>query len=113
MKIKIGNIEQELKFMNKLYMENRFPEIVIRGQILNKKFPNIVPFYNILGLSYAKIGKDLLAAKIFENGLFHNQNELSLLTNLADTYRNLNKLKDSEELLKRAININEKDLSFS
>ena len=110
MKLKIGNIEQELKFMNKLYMENRFSEIVIRGQILNKKFPNIVPFYNILGLSYVKIGKDLLAAKIFENGLFHNQNELSLLTNLADTYRNLNKLKDSEELLKRAIHINEKDL---
>ena len=79
MKLKIGNIEQELKFMNKLYMENRFSEIVIRGQILNKKFPNIVPFYNILGLSYTKIGKDLLAAKIFENGLFHNQNELSLL----------------------------------
>ena len=71
MKLKIGNIEQELKFMNKLYMENRFSEIVIRGQILNKKFPNIVPFYNILGLSYVKIGKDLLAAKIFENGLFH------------------------------------------
>ena len=59
MKLKIGNIEQELKFMNKLYMENRFSEIVIRGQILNKKFPNIVPFYNILGLSYVKIGKDL------------------------------------------------------
>ena len=70
MKLKIGNIEQELKFMNKLYMENRFSEIVIRGQILNKKFPNIVPFYNILGLSYVKIGKDLLASKIFENGLF-------------------------------------------
>ena len=108
MKLKIGNIEQELKFMNKLYMENRFSEIVKRGQILNKKFPNLVTFYNILGLSYVKIGKDLLAAKIFENGLFHNQNELSLLTNLADTYRNLNKLKDSEELLKRAIHINEK-----
>ena len=59
MKLKIGNIEQELKFMNKLYMENRFSEIVIRGQILNKKFPNIVPFYNILGLSYVKIGKDI------------------------------------------------------
>ena len=43
MKLKIGNIEQEFKFMNKLYMENRFSEIVIRGQILNKKFPNIVP----------------------------------------------------------------------
>ena len=56
MKLKIGNIEQELKFMNKLYMENRFSEIVIRGQILNKKFPNIVPFYYIFGLSYVKLG---------------------------------------------------------
>ena len=61
-------------------------------------------------ISYVKIGKEFVAAKIFENGLFHNQNELSLLTNLADTYRNLNKLKDSEELLIRALNINEKDL---
>ncbi len=112
MKITIGNIEEELKFMHKLYSENRFSEIVIRGQILNKKFPNIVPFYNILGLSYTKIGKDLLAAKIFENGLFNNQNEISLLTNLADTYRNLNKLKESEELLVRASKINDKDLYF-
>ena len=110
MKITIGNIEEELKFMHKLYSENRFSEIVIRGQILNKKFPNIVPFYNILGLTYTKIGKDLLAAKIFENGLFNNQNEISLLTNLADTYRNLNKLKESEDLLVRALKINDKDL---
>ena len=69
-----------------------------------------MPFYNILGLSYTKIGKDLLAAKIFENGLFNNQNEISLLTNLADTYRNLNKLKESEDLLIRASKINDKDL---
>jgi len=27
MKIKIGNIEQELKFMNKLYMENVLSEL--------------------------------------------------------------------------------------
>ena len=110
MKITIGNIEEELRFMHKLYSENRFSEIVVRGQILNKKFPNIVPFYNILGLTYAKIGKDLLAAKIFESGLFNNQNEISLLTNLADTYRNLNKLKESEDLLVRASKINDKDL---
>ena len=69
-----------------------------------------MPFYNILGLSYVKIGKDLLAAKPIENGLFHNQNEISLLTNLADTYRNLNKLKDSEESIEKSLKINEKDL---
>ena len=110
MKLTIGNIEEELKFMHKLYVENRFSEIVIRGQILNKKFPKILPFYNILGLSYAKIGKDLLAAKVFKKGLFYNGNEISLLTNLADTFRNLNKLKDSESLLIKALKINDKDL---
>ena len=110
MKITIGNIEEELKFMHKLYSENRYSEIVVRGQILIKKFPSIVPFYNILGLSYVKIGKDSLAAKVFENGLFNNQNEISLLTNLADNYRNSNKLGESEELLIRASKINDKDL---
>jgi len=110
MKIKIGNIEKELELMNKLFITKNYSELVIRGQILIKTFPKIMPFYNFLGLSYKAIGKEAVAAKVFENAIFHDPNEISVITNLAGIYIDLNKLKESEELLNRALKIDDKDL---
>lgn len=110
MKIKIGNVEKELELMNKLFINKSYSELVIRAQILIKTFPKIMPFYNFLGLSYKAIGKEREAAKVFQNAIFQDPNEISVLTNLADVYTNLNKLKESEELLNKALKINDKDL---
>ena len=57
MKIKIGNVEKELELMNNLFIKKSYSELVIRGQILIKTFPKIMPFYNFLGLSYKAVGK--------------------------------------------------------
>ena len=110
MEIKIGNIEEELKLMDKLFIKKSYSELVIRGQILIKKFPKIMPFYNLLGLSYKAIGKERVAANVFETAMFHDPKEISVLTNLADIYRDLNKLKESEKLLLKAFKIDDKNL---
>ena len=110
MKIKIGNVEKELELMNNLFITKSYSELVIRGQILIKTFPKIMPFYNFLGLSYKAVGKGRVAAKVFEAAIFQNSNEISVLTNLADVYLELNKLKESEKLFNKAFKIDEKNL---
>jgi len=110
MEIKIGNIESEIKYMDRLFSTNNHSELIVRGQILLKKFPKIVPFYNLLGLSYQKIGKQEDAIKVFKSGLFNEPHAISVMTNLADVYRDINKLKESEELLLEVLKINNKDL---
>ena len=97
MEIKIGNIESEIKYMDRLFSTNNHSELIIRGQILIKKFPKIVPFYNLLGLTYKKIGKQKEAIKVFKSGIFHDPNAISIMTNLADLYRDTSKLKEAEE----------------
>ena len=96
MKIKIGNVEKEMKLMDKLFHQNNNSEVIIRGQILIKTFPNIIPFYNILALSFKKIGKQKEAINVLKSGLFQDQNATSIMTNLADLYRDTYKLKEAE-----------------
>ena len=110
MEIKIGNIESEIKYMDRLFSTNNHSELIIRGQILIKKFPKIIPFYNLLGLSYQKIGKQNAAINIFQSALFNEPNVTSAMTNLADVYRDINKLKEAEELLLKALKLNSKDI---
>ena len=110
MEIKIGNIESEIKYMDRLFSTNNHSELVIRGQILLKKFPKIVPFYNLLGLTYKKIGKQEEAIKVFKSCLFNEPHTISVMTNLADVYRDVNKLKESEELLLKVLKIKNKDI---
>ena len=110
MKIKVGNVEKEMKLMNQLFHQNNNSEVVIRGQILIKTFPNIIPFYNILGLTYKKIGKQKEAINVLKSGLFQDQNAISVLTNLADLYRETFKLKEAEELLTKSLKLDNKDI---
>ena len=110
MEIKIRNIESEIKYMDRLFSTNNHSELVIRGQILLKKFPKIVPFYNLLGLTYKKIGKQEEAIKVFKSCLFNEPHTISVMTNLADVYRDVNKLKESEELLLKVLKIKNKDI---
>ena len=45
MEIKIGNIESEIKYMDRLFSTNNHSELIIRGQILIKKFPKRFNFF--------------------------------------------------------------------
>ena len=110
MKIKIGIVESEIKYMDRLFSTNNHSELIIRGQILIKKFPKIVPFYNLLGLSFKKIGKQKEAIKVFKSGLFQDQNAISIMTNLADLYRDTSKLKEAEELLTKSFKLDNRDI---
>ena len=110
MKIKIGNVEKEMKLMDKLFHQNNNSEVIIRGQILIKTFPNIIPFYNILALSFKKIGKQKEAINVLKSGLFQDQNATSIMTNLADLYRDTYKLKEAEELLIKSLKLDNKDI---
>tara|TARA_Y100001970_G_scaffold257280_1_gene335811 strand:- start:4924 stop:6498 length:1575 start_codon:yes stop_codon:yes gene_type:complete len=110
MKIKIGNIENEIQYLDKLFKKNNNAELIVRAQILIKKFPKIIPFYNLLGLTYKKMGKQNEAIKVFQLALFQDPNSISVLTNLSDLYREVSKISEAEELIKKAFSFDDKDL---
>ena len=101
-----GTVESEIKNLDLNYRKNDYIRVIERSKNLIKKFPNIVPFYNYLGLSLEKTGRINEAVNIFNKALFSNPNEVSILANLGEIYRKKGKFEKSRELLLKALKIN-------
>jgi len=101
------SVESEIKNLDENFKINNFSEVINKSKNLIKKFPNIIPFYNFLGLSLQQVGKINEAENIFYKALFYNPNEISVLANLGEIYRIKGKFAKSKELLLKALNINQ------
>ncbi len=102
-----GIVESEIKKLDLNFKKNDYARVIERSKNLIKKFPNIVPFYNYLGLSLEQTGRTSEAINIYNKALFHNPNEISILANLGELYRKKGKFEKSRELLLKALNIDE------
>jgi len=102
-----GTVESEIKNLDSNFRKNDYTGVIERSKNLIKKFPNIIPFYNYLGLSLEQTGRIDEAENIFNKALFSNPNEISILANLGEIYRKKGKFEKSRELLLKALNIDE------
>ena len=102
-----GIVESEIKKLDLNFKKNDYARVIERSKNLIKKFPNIVPFYNYLGLSLEQTGRTNEAINIYNKALFYNPNEISILANLGELYRKKGKFEKSRELLLKALNIDE------
>ena len=93
--------------MINLYNAKRFEDVVSKGKILIKKFPNQLLFYNATSLSLSAIGKDEEALKILAQALSQQNNNIHVLNNLGLINGNLNKNKIAREYFDKALLINE------
>ena len=103
-------MNKDLYELDKLFKENKFNQVVKNAKILIKSETAIAPFYNLLGLSLSKLGKDQEAEIIFLEGIKKFNDEISLKSNIATIQLNLKKLNEAEKNIKSALKINSEDI---
>ena len=94
--------------MDKKYLENqaamlinsfntkRFAEVVQKGKVLIKKFPNQLIFYNATALSLSSLGKNYEALGILKLALNLSPKDIFVLNNLGLINSNLNRNKEAK-----------------
>ena len=100
-------LKKQTSILINLYNAKRFEDVVSKGKILIKKFPNQLLFYNATSLSLSAIGKDEEALKILAQALSQQNNNIHVLNNLGLINGNLNKNKIAREYFDKALLINE------
>jgi len=104
-------LKKEFKRIENFFKLGKFQTVIEKSKKILKKNPELIPFYNLLGLSYRQLSNFYVAEKIFLEGLKINQNDENLLINLGATYRQLIQYKNSELYLKKALSINSNNIN--
>ena len=73
----------------KTFLTNKYGVIIQETKKAIKKYPNVSIFYNMLGLALSKLGKFRDAILVLKKGLSINQNDLAVINNLANAYKNI------------------------
>ena len=82
-----------LEELDQLFKNEKWNQIIKKTKPLINLNNSIAPYYNLLGLSLSKLGKDIEAEQIFIQGIKKFDKEISLRSNIALIQINLNKLK--------------------
>ena len=89
-----------------LYKIKKFNEVIDKCNVLIKKFPEQVIFYNAMALSYASLNKNEEGLKILNKALRYHNNNILILNNIGLLNSNLNNNKLSREYYDRALSMN-------
>ncbi len=97
--------DETAKLLN-LYNANLFDEVVRKGKILIKKFPNQILFYNATALSLSSLEKHEESLNILNQALNLQPNNIHVLNNLGLINSNMNNLKEARSYYDKALSIN-------
>ena len=103
-------MNKSLQEIDKLFKNRKYNQLIKKAKKLVTSKEVIAPFYNLLGLSLAKIGKDQESEICFIEGIKKFPNEISLKSNIALIQLDLKKLKEAEKSINDALKINDKDV---
>ena len=98
-------LENQASILINHYNSKRFTEVVQKGKVLIKKFPNQLIFYNATALSLSALGKNFEALSILKQALNLSPKSIFVLNNLGLINSNLNRNKEAREYLDMAISI--------
>ena len=102
----MNNIEK-IKFLVKeiqnLFLVKRYNLIINETQKAIGKYPNYSIFYNLQGLALTQMGKLYDAKFILEKGYKINPDDLAIINNLANVYKNIFNFTEAEKLYKLCI----------
>ena len=90
------NLENEIKILLNLFNGAKYDLVIIKSKKLLRKFPEYIILYNILGSAYQNTGEFNLAKKIFIRGYKMDPLNVSIMNNLANTYKNIGEIELSE-----------------
>ena len=101
-----------LEELDQLFKNEKWNQIIKKTKPIINSNNSIAPYYNLLGLSLSKLGRDIEAEHIFLQGIKKFDKEISLRSNIALIQINLNKLQSAEKNLIEAEKINNEDIYF-
>ena len=78
----LKNLQDEASKLINLYNAKHFEEVVNRGKILIKKYPDQILFYNATSLSLSSLGKNVEALKILKEALNLQNKNIHVLVRL-------------------------------
>jgi len=103
----IVKVKALVKEIQNLFFIKKYKLIILETKKAIKKYPNISIFYNMLGLALSGLGRFNEAKVILQKGLSINSNDLAIINNLANIFKNTYNYKEAEELYK--VSISKKD----
>ena len=95
----MSNIENEIKILLNLFNSAKFDILISKAKKLIKKAPEYLILYNILGSAYQNIGNLKLAKETFLKGYKMEPNNIAIMNNLANVYKNTGEIEQSEEFI--------------
>ena len=98
-------LKKQASIILNLYNSQKFDEVVSKGKVLIKKFPNQLIFYNAVCLSLSALGENEKALKIIEEALKLSSNDINVFNNAGLINFNLGKMKEAEAFFDRALKI--------
>jgi tetratricopeptide (TPR) repeat protein len=99
----IEKIKLLVKEIQNLFFSKKYVVIIQETQKAIKKYPKVSIFYNMLGLALSNIGKFRNAKLVLQKGYNVNPNDLAIINNLANVYKNTFNYSDAEKLYKISI----------
>jgi Tfp pilus assembly protein PilF len=101
----IEYLKKQISIMITLFETRKFEELIAKGNILIKKFPDQPIFYNIVSLTYNAIGKTTEAKALLNKILKKEPQNITVINNLGLISVNKGDTKEAEEYYKRALNL--------
>ena len=99
----IEKIKGLVKEIQNLFFKKNYSAVINETKKAIKTYPDISVFYNMMGLALTQISKFDEAKIVLERGYKINSNDLAIINNLANVYKNIYNYKDSEKLYKLSI----------
>ena len=99
-------LKREVSILINLYNTGKYDDVVQKGRILIKKFPDQEIFINATALSLSSLNKNEEALEILKKGIQNDPNNIYILNNLGLVNMRLNNNKIAREYLNKALSIN-------
>ena len=103
----IDYLKKQISIIINLYNTKRFLEVISKGKVLIKKFPQQIILYNATSLSLSSLGKNIEALDLLKKALQIQSNNIHVINNIGLIHNKLNDLKKAREYYERALSINE------
>ena len=104
----IDYLKKQLTIMVNLFEAKRFDEVINKGLVLIKKFPDQAIFYNITSLAYNAVDNSVEAKKLLTKILKKEPRNINILNNLGLTSIGCGDTDQAEEYYNKALKLQPK-----
>ena len=99
----IDKIKLLVKEIQNLFFQKKYDLIIKETQKAINIYPKLSIFYNMMGLALTQTGKLQDAKYILEKGYKINSNDIAIINNLANVYKNIHNYIEAEKLYNLSI----------